>query len=302
MRYQLADLRFSSDAELPELTAASYADEPEVHIIWHSPAPLRVAPAFSAWQTPFGAVWLSFAAVDEGFLLTFEQWGQFLLSADAARVDVYPAPTTPAFTLRHLLLNQVVPLVLSRRSRLVLHASAVSWQQRVLAFVGRSGLGKSTIAAACAAHGARVVADDCLVLRRAGDLWLAWPYEASLRLWPDAVTMLGWPTTAGTPVAHFTEKQRVSLGPTTAPGETAALPLAILFDMEPHDVHARVSGREALKAVASNVFRFDVRDNRETRAQFEELSDLVSALPMHTLAKEAPLEAAWAVLCRMGQR
>lgn len=300
MQYQLADLRFDSDRPLPEIHMAVDGVAPEVHVRWHESAPLRQAEHFSVWHTPFGGVWLSFAAVREGFLLTFEQWGQFLVSGDAAHVDVFSAPGTPALSMRHLLLNQVMPLVLSRRGRLVVHASAVSWRDQVLAFVGRSGAGKSTMAAACATLGAHVVTDDCLVLRRSGDRWLAWPYDAGLRLWPDSLRQLGWPAVAGVPVAHFTEKKRLSLDLTPCLPEEAVQPLARMFSL-PSAEGTRLSRREGLTLLASNVFRLDARDASESRVHFDALTDLVMTVPIDTAPAGDPLAAASAVLCRMDQ-
>jgi len=50
------------------------------------------------------------------------------------------------------------------QGRLVLHASAVSWDDGAIAFAGPSGGGKTTIAAMLCRTGARLVTDDVLVL------------------------------------------------------------------------------------------------------------------------------------------
>ena len=48
-------------------------------------------------------------------------------------------PGIPEVTVRHLFLDQVIPLVLSRREPIVLHASAVQTAHSVIAFAGKSG-------------------------------------------------------------------------------------------------------------------------------------------------------------------
>lgn len=53
-------------------------------------------------------------------------------------------------------------MVLLLRGEGVLHASAVEIDGRAVAFVGRSGMGKSTLAALICRHGGRLVTDDVL--------------------------------------------------------------------------------------------------------------------------------------------
>ena len=92
--------------------------------------------------------------------------------------------------MRHLLLDQVMPLVLSR-DRLVLHASAVATPAGAAAFIGFTGAGKSTLAASLSAAGFPILSDDCLVIERDGRGFLARPFYPGARLWPDSVHAVG---------------------------------------------------------------------------------------------------------------
>lgn len=305
MSYHFSDLILSSDEALPDLRDAADA-APEVTVAWMPAGRGEAHPVFAAWMTPSGGEWLTFAETPDGYLLTFAEHTQFHVSRDASRVIVRPAPDTPIETTRHLLLNQVLPLVLSRRGRLVLHASAISWNGVVTAFIGRSGAGKSTMAAACAASGAMVVTDDCLVLRRtddgAGGRWLAVPCDSGVRLWPQTLDLLGWPRASGTGMAHYTDKRRVGALHPSVQFETQLLPLAhvvCLTRPEEPQVRGTVRGRDAVMALASELFRLDVRDPRESRWQFEAISALAVDVPMSAVAREHPVSAAAAVLCRM---
>jgi hypothetical protein len=58
----------------------------------------------------------------------------------------------------------LLSFLLMMRGEPVLHASAVDVGGRAIAFVGYSGMGKSTMAALVAAHGGRLVTDDVLRL------------------------------------------------------------------------------------------------------------------------------------------
>jgi HPr kinase/phosphorylase len=57
--------------------------------------------------------------------------------------------------------------------QLCLHASCIAWQGRGLLIRGRSGQGKSALALQLMAYGATLVADDRVLLRRAGGRLLA---------------------------------------------------------------------------------------------------------------------------------
>jgi len=71
------------------------------------------------------------------------------------------------------------------RDALILHASAVSFGERGLAFTGCSGAGKSTIARFCQLAGARILHDDRILLRLIEDRIIAYRmpvYPGSLPL------------------------------------------------------------------------------------------------------------------------
>ena len=147
-RFHVCDLVIETSVPLPELreTAEGTPD-----------CRFQVLPAgkcfeggfswFHHWSTRDDGVWLKFGARGEDYLLRFLDQGDFLISCDGKEVRCRPLPGTPASTVRHLFLDQVIPLLLSRRELLVLHASAVLTAHGAIAFVGKSGQGKSTLAA-----------------------------------------------------------------------------------------------------------------------------------------------------------
>ncbi len=302
---------------MPELLPADDAalGDVEVRVSWR---PARSQPIageqFSAWVTAEGHDWLRFADVAGGFLLTFPGHGQFEVSADASAVAVHPFVETPAETIRHLLLNQVMPLVLSRRGRLVLHASAISYCDQVVAFIGRSGGGKSTLAVACALAGASIVSDDCLVVRRHRGGWRTVPCQAGVRLWPEALALFGWHAEAGDAAAHYSDKRRLDDRNHHLTFETRELPLAAILYLPslsmsesptsalgPSAAPRPVRGRDAVMALASELFRLDCRDAAESRRHFEAIGEIAAAIPVEILARQAPNAAAQALLCRMAE-
>src|SRR5262249_32769832 len=114
----------------------------------------------------------------------------FRVSATGRSIRCWPAPGVSEATIRHLYLNQILPLALSRQGKLVFHASAVEIDDSGVAFLGASGKGKSTLAASFATSGYGFLTADALVIETSKDeKWIDpthHPYGASIRLWDDS--------------------------------------------------------------------------------------------------------------------
>jgi hypothetical protein len=88
----------------------------------------------------------------------------------------------------------VIPLamLLHQRGLLILHASAIAINGGVVAFLGKSGQGKSTTAGALHQLGYPIVTDDVLALDLSNlENITVLPSFPNLRLWPESVTSLG---------------------------------------------------------------------------------------------------------------
>jgi hypothetical protein len=111
-----------------------------------------------------GTVGLSVERDEEiGFRVWAPRHGCYLVAPDGRRVLAAP-PAGPAWRWERLVLAQVLPLAAVLRGMDVLHASAVAIAGHAIAFMGRSGAGKTTLAGRIAAHGAQLVTDDVLAV------------------------------------------------------------------------------------------------------------------------------------------
>ncbi|HEV2689053.1 MAG TPA: hypothetical protein VGV35_10870, partial [Bryobacteraceae bacterium] len=162
--FRVCGVVIESSVPLPELPGAS-SDTPECCF--------EILPAGAGYSGDFRWLhhrrfadededpWLSISRLGTDYLLRFPTQADFLVSCDGKQVRCRPLPETPESTVRHLFLDQVMPLLLSRREPLVLHASAVLTKNGAVAFAGLSGQGKSTLAAALARGGNPLLCDDC---------------------------------------------------------------------------------------------------------------------------------------------
>ncbi len=123
-------------------------------------------------------------------LCVFADVGRYLVRAGHS-ILVEPAAHADPSVVRHLLLGPVLAHLLWQREVFTLHASVVGVRGRYAAFVGASGEGKSTTAAAFAARGEALVCDDVAALIAAPGRVQVLPGFPRLRLYDDSVRSLG---------------------------------------------------------------------------------------------------------------
>lgn len=167
---------------------------------------------FHEWLDQDGSPWTQFHRTETGYLLRFPGLADFALSAADLAVACCPVPGVTEATWRQLFLNHVLPLVLSKRGKLVFHASAVEVAGRAAAFVAESGGGKSTLAASFASGGYRFLADDGLVVEASERGYQAMPSHPSVRLWEDSQSVLVSPGAVAEPAVQYTPKARFRAG------------------------------------------------------------------------------------------
>ncbi len=190
---------------------------------------------------------------------------------DDPRIAKFHRGTVQAY-LRHL------------EGKMTLHASCVVLNGRCLAFLGDSGAGKSTIAAAlCLGHHAMLLGDDTLPLELRSDGFHALPSEESHWLNEDAALRFGVD-----PCCGWKTEKRAERG---APPARLSAIVALTFDEAARVAQlGRVKGREAFAAVASQVFRFVLDEPAVDLHDFEQVSELCRALPIYRLRRRPSLD------------
>jgi hypothetical protein len=127
--------------------------------------------------------------------LVYDDTGCFAVSADGRRITWYAPDDAVVEAARLDVTGRVLPMALHAAGEVCLHASAVSVDGRVIAFLGAKGYGKSTLAWALVRAGARLVTDDTLRIRP-GDPVLAYPGLHEIRLRRDTAAQLPPPSGA----------------------------------------------------------------------------------------------------------
>ena len=186
--------------------------------------------------------------------------------------------------LRHLLLNQVIPRHLATNGRLVLHASAVTLENgRSVAFLGNSGFGKSTLVSSFHRNGARLINDDCILLKCVDDGVAALGGLVGIRLFPDSINAVFSEATGFTNYTAYTDKQQLFLKEQAGdipPGPCVLDAMFLLNDPKKESVDAvsiqPVSGSQALMAMIYASFSLDPSDKKMIIHNFQNAGQTIS--------------------------
>ncbi|HEV2070522.1 MAG TPA: hypothetical protein VGR26_12070 [Acidimicrobiales bacterium] len=183
--------------------------------------------------------------------LAIEFVGLAAVEVDEASGSVTFDRHLPREMEQHLLLDHVLPLVLARRGRLVVHGGVVSRHGRGAVLIGASGAGKSTLTAFAWQQGWTVGGDDGAVLYDT-DPPVVEPTYATVRLTPGSAELLGIvPETSSAVVGkrritgdgdRAFRQQRVEVGLIAIIEPAAAGQPARFQQLDGGEAHARLFG------------------------------------------------------------
>lgn len=166
----------------------------------------------------------------------------------------------PINTIRHLLLDTILPFYLSLKDELlILHGSLVRKNNISIAFIGKSGSGKSSIASYLSKNGWQVMSDDVVILRNN----IAIPSYQGTRLWPTMVNAICGETKTEK-VSHLNDKRRVTLN-----FSNKECKLAALFSLE-----EAKNKKELFLKITSSSFILDCVDEKALTTHFNSISKL----------------------------
>jgi hypothetical protein len=238
-------------------------------------------PQFHVLRLPDGTEWAQFYRSAQGYLLRFPGLADFDITLDGKNISIWGVPGVSAPTLDHLYLNQVLPLALSRQFKLVLHASAVEIDEFAVAFLGESGRGKSTLAAAFATSGYRFLTDDGLQLEMHKGGYQAQPSHPSIRLWDDSCAALIPESTVAAPPIAYSGKARL-LADERVSHCTTARALKVMYVLGtatvPDVSFNPIPAQSVLMTLVQNCFLLDMEEAQLLRQHFSQLAELTRSV------------------------
>ncbi len=249
-------------------------------------------PAVRSDQVPPGRLLLDLRAdqqyytateIGDGYLMRFYDTCDVRIDGALSRVTFHLFPGADPGIVGVLAGGTVLAFLLSMRGQVVLHASAVQVDLAAVAFVGASGMGKSTMATLMCAEGARLITDDLLRLDLAPEIPTCALGATELRLRKSVGALSDRFDDA--PGRRVTDDARDALAAT--PATTENLPLkAIIVPGPDHSGGREVAEVKRLDAMTSFLLlsRFPRllgwADEEVLRRQFQQLGDVIDKVPV----------------------
>ena len=157
------------------------------------------------------------------------------------------------------LLGTVFAYVLQYHGYLVLHGAAVMLNNKAIIISGQSGAGKSTLAMAMLKHGAQLITDDLVVIKKHPvHNYVIIPGPAKLKLWKDVMQHFDHNINDAYPVMLRTDKYAI---PVTEVCHEAEIPINAFYELNIalHDEQFncdKLNQAQALKTLIQNTYRY----------------------------------------------
>jgi hypothetical protein len=196
--YSAYGLRIQSDLALPEFRERR--ETPAGHDV-----AIRLAETEFLFPAASGRGWYTWITREEAILF-YQDVGLFHVRG-GREVIVTPAPGAEETLIRLYLVGNVMGVLLYQRGLLVLHGSAIERDGGAIAFLGNSGAGKSSVAAALHTCGHNVVADDVVPVETTPGRATVYPAFPQLKLYPAIAGALGYDTETLLWLDHTEEKR-----------------------------------------------------------------------------------------------
>jgi hypothetical protein len=228
--------------------------------------------------------WARYAALPDGS--AYRCWNdlfEFLVTADARRIYARPLTAVDHEAMLAYLLVDALSFSMVRLGWEPLHATAVLTPHGVVAFLGNSGDGKSTLAASFIADGCRLVTDDMLVVTPG--TWLAHPGPPRLKLFREMAEQVLGHASGGIPMHAATTKFILQLdGSLMVSGPHALTVVYLLSGETTGPTIQRLAPATAFPRVLAHTAGHYPSDAERLKRQFDFVTRLVQEVPVKTLS------------------
>jgi hypothetical protein len=230
-----------------------------------------------------------FHATDWEVYLFYDKVGAFLIR-EGREIVVEPVSGVEEHVLRLFILGPALALLLQQRGLLVLHASAVAVDGGAVAFLGGSGWGKSTMAAALHARGYDLVSDDVTAVYLEGDDPMVLPGFPQLKLWPDVAVSLGKALDT-LPRLHPQLEKRACRVVNELPHTPLPLSRSYVLDEGTNHTIEPIGKQDALVELIRHSYGVRLLQPVNARLHFLQCANLASKVPVRRLKRLRSLPA-----------
>ena len=230
----------------------------------------------------------SFLGTEEEAYRSYAGVVSFLIKK-GREIIVDPASNVDDKVVRPYLLGVALGILMHQRGLLALHGSAVSVDGCAVAFLGRSGSGKSTMAGALSIK-YPLVTDDIVAVKGDIDTPLVYPAFPQIKLCPDAAHSLGYDPSCLTSISSNEEKRaaRMEKGFSQQP-----LPLGRVYILEEgisNEIQA-INRQDAMMALVNNTYtRRSLKAGVKVSSHFLQCAKVAKYVPVRRLIRPLDLK------------
>jgi hypothetical protein len=216
--------------------------------------------------------------------------GEFLVSARGHQITARQFNEASPESFQVYLLGQALSFALVKCGLEPIHATTVVVNGEAVAFLGNSGMGKSTLAACFLDAGYGMLTDDLLILKPKSGVFMAYPGPPRIKLYPRlAIRFLG---TASEGVAMNSESKKLVLPLDETRTSTSPTPLKALYTLAgprqaagKHPIRIqKLTARESFLELIKNTFNSRVVNPDRLERQFKQTSQVVSHMVVKKLS------------------
>ncbi len=131
-----------------------------------------------------------FQSNDHELLFRHQPVGAFYI-AKGNQIVIQKAEGVKESDLSSVIVGICLGAILHQRILLPLHASTVCFRNKCIVLAGRSGAGKTTLAAAFIKAGASLIADDVSLIKFEDDMPVVMPAFPTIKIWSDSLQHFG---------------------------------------------------------------------------------------------------------------
>lgn len=285
-RYELYGLRVCSTIPLDAPPAADERPDDLVVSLGERramPVGPPAGPALARLDLGDGRGYTLVAAEAGGYILHIHRIAAIWIAPDLRSARLHLDPATDLGLAGLLVIGNLMASVLTLAGETALHASAVAINGAALVFLGNSGMGKSSLAALCCAHGADLITDDLLRLQPDGQGWRCHLGTGQLRLRRGAAVLAAG-FAADLRSATPDERIAVALGGPADLPPLRALVIPLIARAHTTLRVERVPTSRALIYLMANARIQQLSERASGQARLDALGRIAATVPLFTAA------------------